>query len=86
MEEKLLTTKEVAEYFQVSSDTVLVILIKKGLKYIPVGAKDYRYNKKDVLEFEEMIKETYDGKHHIDYQFNVNRFKNSKKSADWEFL
>ena len=31
--------------------------IKMGLKYIPVGAKDYRYDKKDVEEFAEHLKE-----------------------------
>ncbi len=54
---RLMTTKEVASYFGVSSDTVLNKLIKNGLKYIKIGSKDYRYNIKDVMEFEESIKQ-----------------------------
>lgn len=50
--QKLLTTKEVAEYFQVSEDTVTRKFIKEGLKHLEVGQKNYRYNIIDVTDFE----------------------------------
>lgn len=56
MNEKLLTTKQVAEYFGVANETVTQKFIPRGLKYFEVGTKDYRYNKKDVFEFEETQK------------------------------
>lgn len=54
--QSLLTTKEVAEYFRVTEDTVTQKFIPKGLKYFPASSKDYRYNEKDILEFEEQLK------------------------------
>ena len=56
MEKRLLTTREVAEYFGVDSSTVTQKFIKEGLEYFPVSVKDYRYNEKDVLKFEEQRK------------------------------
>lgn len=57
--QKLLTTKEVAEYFQVSDDTVTRKFIKEGLKHLEIGPKDYRYNIVDIAEFErQKIEET----------------------------
>lgn len=56
MKETLATTKEVAEYFVVKERTVTQKFIKEGLKYIPIGSKDYRYKWLDVYEFEEKRK------------------------------
>lgn len=56
MEKRLLTTREVAEYFGVDSSTVTQKFIPRGLKHFQVSSKDYRYNEKDVLEFEEQSK------------------------------
>ena len=53
---RLMTTEEVAEYFKVTSNCITQNFIKRGLKYIKVGTKCYRYNIKDVLEFEDKIK------------------------------
>ena len=86
MENKLLTTKEVAEYFQVSSDTVLVNFIKRGLRYIPVSTKDYRYEMQDVLDFKDMIKTTYEDNDYFDYKIKVNRFKNVKCNRKYELI
>ncbi len=57
MEEQLLTTKEVAEYFKVKETTVTQKFIRNGLKVIPIGQKDYRYSRKDVEEFAEYLKQ-----------------------------
>lgn len=57
MNEQLLTTKEVANYFKVKETTVTQKFIKMGLKYIPIGKRDYRYSPKDVEEFAEHLKE-----------------------------
>ena len=56
MKEQLLTTKEVANYFKVKEITVTQKFIKMGLKYIPIGKRDYRYSPKDVEEFAEHLK------------------------------
>lgn len=55
--EKLLTTKEVADYFGVTPITVTQKFIKMGLKVIPIGQKDYRFKQEDVEEFAEHLKE-----------------------------
>lgn len=54
--EKLLTTEQVAKIFDVSESTVTKNFIQKGLKYIEIGSRDYRYELKDVIEFIETIK------------------------------
>lgn len=69
---RLMTTKEVASYFGISPETVLNRLIKNGLKYIEIGAKDYRYNIKDVMEFEESIKKQ------VTHTYLSNNFYNIK--------
>lgn len=54
--DRLLTTNEVAEYFKVKPRTITQKFIGQGLKVIPIGKKDYRYDKKDVEEFAETLK------------------------------
>lgn len=49
--EKLLTTKEVANIFGVDNRTITQKFIKEGLKYFPVGKKDFRFDIKDIEEF-----------------------------------
>lgn len=63
--QKLLTTREVAEYFGVASETVTQKFIPRGLKHFQVSSKDYRYNEKDVLEFEEQCKKQTQQKNEI---------------------
>ena len=53
----LLTTKQVMEYFQVKDYRTITKFIKQGLKVIPIGSKDYRFNQEDVEEFAEHLKE-----------------------------
>ena len=55
--QSLLTTKQVANYFKVKPSTVTQKFIKMGLKVIPIGQRDYRYNIKDVYAFAEHLKE-----------------------------
>lgn len=55
--QNLLTTKQVADYFGVSVQTITQKFIKQGLKVIPIGSKDYRFAPKDVEEFAEHLKE-----------------------------
>ena len=57
MEQNLLTTKQAMEYFQVKDSRTIKKFIKQGLKYIPIGSKDYRFDKKDLEEFTEHLKE-----------------------------
>lgn len=54
---KLLTTKEVMNYFNVKDSRTITKFIKQGLKVIPIGAKDYRFKQEDVEEFAEHLKE-----------------------------
>lgn len=57
MGQNLLTTKQAMEYFQVRDSRTIKKFIKQGLKYIPIGSKDYRFDKKDIEEFAEHLKE-----------------------------
>lgn len=52
-----LTTKQVMEYFQVKDSRTIAKFRKMGLKFIEIGAKDYRYKLEDVEEFAEHLKE-----------------------------
>lgn len=60
--EKLLTTKEVAKFFGVKERTITQKFIKEGLKYFPVGSKDFRFSMKDIEEFVEIKKELAEDK------------------------
>ena len=55
--EKLLTMKEVKEYFNVKDNRTIKKFIKQGLKVIPISEKDYRFRRKDVEEFAEHLSE-----------------------------
>ncbi|MCI9247463.1 MAG: helix-turn-helix domain-containing protein [Clostridia bacterium] len=57
MEQNLLTTKQAMEYFQVKDSRTIKKFIKQGLKCIPIGSKDYRFDKRDLEEFIEHLKE-----------------------------
>ena len=57
MNQNLLTTEEVKHYFQVKDTRTIKKFIKQGLKYIPIGTRDYRFERKDVEEFAEHLKE-----------------------------
>lgn len=70
--EKLLTTNEVAEYFRVTPITVTSKFTKQGLKFFPISCKEYRYNMKDVIAFEERMKVNS----LIKTQMDVSCFKN----------
>ena len=52
---KLLTTKEVMEYFNVKDSRTISKFIRQGLKVIPIGQKDYRFKQEDVEEFAEHL-------------------------------
>lgn len=53
----LLTTKEAMEYFNVRDSRTITKFIRQGLKVIPIGPKDYRFEQKDLEEFKEHLKE-----------------------------
>lgn len=57
MEQNLLTTKQAMEYFQVKDSRTIKKFIKQGLKYIPIGTKDFRFERKDLEEFAEHLKQ-----------------------------
>lgn len=75
--EKLLTTKQVAEIFEVDSRTILYNFIPRGLKYFKVGNKDYRFDVKDIEKFKEeqkVKKEQFEFiDNRTDYQRKMNR-------------
>lgn len=54
--EQLLTTKDLTKRWNCSIDTVYKH-IKKGLKVIYLGTKDYRYDLKDVISYENHLKD-----------------------------
>ena len=54
---KLLTTKEVMDFFNVKDSRTITKFIRQGLKVIPIGTKDYRFKQEDVEEFAEHLKE-----------------------------
>lgn len=56
--EKLLTTKEVMEFFNVKDSRTISKFIRQGLKVIPIGQKDYRFKQDDLEEFAEYLKES----------------------------
>ena len=57
MEENLLTTKEVMQYFQVKDSRTIAKFRRQGLKFIKIGSKDYRYKKEDIEDFAEHLKQ-----------------------------
>lgn len=57
MGENLITMEEVKQYFKVKDTRTIKKFIKQGLKYIPIGSKDYRFKKEDIEEFAEHLKE-----------------------------
>lgn len=52
----LLTTKQVMEYFQVKDSRTIIKFIRHGLKCIKIGTQ-YRFNLKDIEEFEQKLKD-----------------------------
>lgn len=54
---RLLTTKEVMEYFKVKDSRTISKFIKNGLKVVPIGQKDFRFKQEDVEEFTEYLKQ-----------------------------
>ncbi len=76
MESKLLTTQDVANYFGVNAAVVTQKFCREGLKYIRLSKTDFRYNKKDVEEFEEKLKVTNNVDEYIklaEYKFGSKR-------------
>lgn len=75
--EQLLTTKQVAEIFNVDSRTVLYNFIPRGLKYFKVGGKAYRFTKESIEDFvekqTEQRKETIFVDNRTDYQKRMNK-------------
>lgn len=55
--DQLLTTEQVMEYFNVKDSRTIAKFRNQGLKFIPIGSKDYRYQQKDIEEFSEHLKE-----------------------------
>lgn len=55
--ERLLTTEDVMKYFNVKNSRTIAKFRNQGLKFIPIGNKDYRYKVEDVEEFTDHLKE-----------------------------
>ena len=83
MNQNLLTTEDVKQYFQVKDTRTIAKFIRQGLKYIPIGKKDYRYKKEDVEEFAEHLKEL--AQQEIIQTYPIKRkVKNKTISIDYE--
>lgn len=78
-----LTTKQVMEYFNVKDSRTIAKFRRKGLKYIEIGAKDYRYDPKDVEEFTEYLKEQSQAKL-IKQSPIINKRKSKTLDIDFE--
>lgn len=81
--QKLLTTKQVAEIFQVTERTVTQKFIKEGLKYFPVGEKDFRFEIEDVEEFKEIKKRI--GSEELKQLYTPTKRKTKSKSINIDF-
>lgn len=55
--ERLLTTEQVMQYFNVKNSRTIAKFRNQGLKFIPIGSKDYRYKQQDIEEFAEHLKD-----------------------------
>lgn len=75
MDSKLLTTQEVADYFGVNPSVVTQKFCKEGLRYIRLSQTDFRYNKKDILDFEEKLKVSNSLDIYFDNDFTFNTKK-----------
>ena len=51
-----LTLEETKKHFRVKDNRTIIKFIKKGLKFIKIGAQ-YRFDLKDIEEFENKLKE-----------------------------
>lgn len=77
--EKLLTTKQVAEKFNVDSRTVLYNFIPRGLKYFKVGNKAYRFTEKAIKDFVEQQTEQKQKISFIDNRTEYQKKMNKKR-------
>ena len=56
MEQQLLTIEEVKKYFKVKDNRTIYKFIKQGLKYVPIGNREKRFDPNDLKEFVEIQK------------------------------
>lgn len=77
--EKLLTTKQVAEKFEVDSRTVLYNFIPRGLKYFKVGDRAYRFTEKAIEDFIEQQTEQKQKINFIDNRTEHQKKMNKKR-------
>lgn len=77
--EKLLTTKQVAEKFNVDSRTVLYNFIPRGLEYFKVGSKAYRFTEKAIENFVKKQTEQRQEVNFIDNRTEYQKKMNKKK-------
>lgn len=57
MEQNLLTIEETKQYFRVKDNRTIHKFIRQGLKCFKVGARDYRFDIRDIKEFVEIQKQ-----------------------------
>ena len=55
--EQLWNMEEIKEYFKVKDTRTIIKFIHQGLPCFKIGAKDYRFDPKDVKDFVETQKE-----------------------------
>lgn len=82
MQENLLTMEELKQYFQVKDTRTIKKFIKQGLKYIPIGTREKRFDPKDVLEFVEMQKQV--GQFELDIKSIRRKAKSKTINVDFQ--
>lgn len=55
--ERLLTMEETKQYFNVKDTRTIIKFINQGLPCFKIGAKDYRFDRKDIENFVEIQKQ-----------------------------
>ena len=55
--ERLLTMEETKQYFNVKDTRTIIKFINNGLPCFKIGAKDYRFDQKDIEKFVEIQKQ-----------------------------
>lgn len=81
MNDKLLTTQEVSDYFGVNKNVITQKFCKNGLKFIKLSKTDFRFNMKDVLEYEESLKvQILPQQNTYDFSTSINRSTRNDKN------
>lgn len=82
MEETLLTIDEAKQFFRVKDTRTIQKFVKQGLKCFKVGQREWRFSKRDILEFVERQKEI--SQMEIDIQPVKRKTRHKQANVDFE--